>query len=395
MESRFVIATSDNCCGCGACKAVCPVNAIKMVEDDYGFIMPVIDHELCVNCGKCSKVCHFFSPEKYISKDLPIKSFAAANKNDELLRKSASGGVFSGVAQYFLDNGGIVFGAAMQKDYSVRHIGIDSDAKLHFLQGSKYTQSDSSGIFLSVKMQLEKGKKVLFSGTPCQCAALYSFLGKEYMNLYTMDLVCHGVGSNRMFVEDVEHLGKKYKSPIKSISFRSKRKGWGTEGDLVLEKKIKDYNPANSPYYYYYLDSSIFRDSCYYCPYATQKRVGDITIGDFWRIETLYHNNINTDKGVSCLIVNTPKGMDLIEKIQNLFILYETEYDEIVRRNGNLNHASVITSNRKKIFDIYSREGYSGIVDYYNRTTRMLRLKYTIKGMIPKRIKKLLKRVLL
>lgn len=396
MENKSITAEPEKCCGCGACKAACPVRAISMAENEFGFVMPQIDHTLCINCGKCSRVCAFSSPEKYISKDLPIKAYAAALKDDAVLKKSASGGVFAGTACHILDEGGVVFGAAMDKQFNVKHIGISSKSKLHFLQGSKYTQSDTSGVFASIKKQLESGKKVLFSGTPCQVAALKAFLGKNQDNLYTIDLVCHGVGSNKMFKEDIEYLRGKYKSVVKAVSFRSKRKGWGTGGDLVLEDKIKDYSPINSPYYYYYLDSSIFRDSCYYCPYATNRRVGDITIGDFWRIETLFKKiDIDTNKGVSCLIVNTEKGKKLVGMLQDGFKLIEADFEEIAMRNGNLTHASIINPNRGIVLHKYLNNGYKGIYNYFKKNTRKARLKSRIKSIIPKRVKKHIKTIIM
>ena len=395
MENRFVNAEPEKCCGCGACAETCPVKAISMEENEYGFIMPRIAHDLCLNCGKCNLVCPFVSPERFLSKELPLKTYAAASKNEKLLKYSASGGVFSGVAHYYLSNGDIVFGATMRKDFSVKHIGIDSKTELQSIQGSKYTQSDMSDAFSSVKQQLELERRVLFSGTPCQIAALKSFLAKEYDNLLTMDLVCHGVGSNKMFKEDIAFLSNRKKSEIESVSFRSKRKGWGVGGDLFLKNKIKDYSPADSPYYYYYLDSSIFRDSCYHCPFATERRIGDITIGDFWRVETLFRDcGFDIDKGVSCLIINTKKGKELIDRIGEAFILKETDYQEIVKRNGNLRTATPIPKKRPQLFHIYSIEGYDGLARHYYQSAIIARVRYKVKSMIPGPVKRAIKKMI-
>ena len=395
MDNRAITASSHNCCGCGACKAVCPVNAIKMSEDEYGFISPVIDHRLCINCGKCKKVCAFAQPERSINEKLPIRAYAAALHDNAILSRSASGGAFAGIAQYVLSNGGLVYGAAFSEDHSVEHIEISSVDDLHLIQGSKYTQSNTAEIWNKVKERLESGRTVLFSGTPCQVASLKTFLGKDYADLYTIDLICHGVGSNRMFQDDLKYLSRRYSSPIKLVSFRSKRRGWGTDGDLVLEKKTIDYSPINSPYYYFFLDSSIFRESCYHCPFATQKRAGDLTIGDFWGIESAVPDRrFDTEKGVSCLIVNTSKGQDMIERVSGDYELITVDYARIVKRNWNLHSHSIAPARRQVLLSDYITLGYKGIVDHYNKKTLRKRMSLKAKRCIPRRVKGIIKRFL-
>ena len=389
MKTKCIDPRPAECCGCGACKAVCPVNAIKMQEDRYGFVMPAVDKSLCIGCGKCSRVCAFASAEKYKSSDLPVKAYAAAVKDEALLKGSASGGVFAGAASRIIDEGGVVFGAAMDRKFNVRHIGIRSKDKLHFLQGSKYTQSDASEVYAQVKSCLSSGRKVLFSGTPCQAAALKAFLGGDHDGLYTIDLICHGVGNNRMFRDDVKYLSGRYGSEIRRVSFRSKRNGWGSSGDIVLDNKVIGFSPANSPYYYfYYIDSSIMRESCYNCPFAAEKRVGDITIGDFWRIGTLFPTlDADSKKGISCIIVNTPKGQELTELLRNDMKYYETSPDEVVRRNGNLRSPSRPAANRETILKLYSEGGYDAVSRFYLSSARLQRVKLRVKSMIPRGIR--------
>ena len=397
MENRSVTVRPDNCCGCGACRAVCPVGAVSMTEDEYGFVMPKTDLARCIGCGRCVSVCSFLTPEKYLSGSLPIKAYAAVNRDEKLLKRSSSGGVFAGAARAVLNSGGAVYGAAMGKDFSVKHIGIDSENSLRRIQGSKYTQSDTSEVFSSVKEKLASGRRVLFSGTPCQAAALKAYLGDGHEGLYIIDLVCHGVSSNRLFKEDIACLSRRYGSPVRAVFFRSKRRPRGAWGELVLESGIKEYSPLTSPYYYYYYAAgSILRDSCCHCPYAQRKRVGDMTVGDFWRIETLFRGGgMNTGKGVSCLMVNTPKGMELLDMFREQFMLREVGYEEIVKRNGNLRGHCKADKKRDKLLELYRRKGYGAVASYYRTNERKNVAILKLRGIIPTRLKTALKRKLL
>ena len=187
----------NNCTGCRMCEQICPVNAIKMIENKEGFIEPVIDKTKCINCGLCSKRCPQLNEIK--REDYKMEVYAAKNKNIEEQKSSSSGGVFSVLANYVLENNGIVFGCAFNDNLIAEHIGIEDKNELYKLRGSKYVQSNTKNTFKDVKENLENSRMVLYSGTPCQIAGLKQFLGKEYDNLYTVDLVCHGVPSPKLF----------------------------------------------------------------------------------------------------------------------------------------------------------------------------------------------------
>lgn len=395
MGNKCISLDKNLCCGCGLCKVVCPKGAITMNEDEYGYIIPKIDGEKCIDCGLCKKKCAFIQSELYC-KDRPIEVYAAALRDQKLIQQSASGGMFAGFAQSVINDGGVVYGAAWNEDFSVSHIGIKSEYDLHKLQSSKYTQSSIDDCYIEVERLLNSDVQVLFSGTPCQVASLKSYLGKDYSNLLTIDLICHGVGSNRMLQDDIRYFQEKYKNEVERISFRTKRNGWGTSGEIILKDgSIKNYSTIVSPYYYYYLDNSIFRDSCYNCPYATGERVGDFTIGDYWRIESAHPDiQIDIEKGVSCLLVNSQKGKMMLEKMRDKFLLFESDFDAIYERNAQLASSCEKPYIRDVILEKYKTMGYCGVSEYWKKTTIMQRGKLRIYRLFPNKIKIAVKRIL-
>ena len=234
-----MLCIKEKCTGCCACISVCPKNAIRMKEDDYGFKYPVIDKSLCISCGLCSKTCEKIQS---IEKQQIKESYIFQSKNKELLLNSSSGGIFGELAQYFLSANGIVIGATMKNngtEFVTKHIFIDNKNNLNLLQGSKYCQSDICDSYLQVKKHLEDGKKVLFSGTPCQVAGLKSFLKKDFNNLLTVDISCEGVPSQKFFNDYVKYLEKYItKDPIVDIKFRDKKDfNWYNQGLVILSKK--------------------------------------------------------------------------------------------------------------------------------------------------------------
>ena len=207
---------TDECVGCGACENVCPVKAISMQENEEGFLYPVVDSDLCVSCNKCNHVCPVQKNEK---KAVVSKAYAAWNKDDAILRGSSSGGVFSILAQYVLRKGGVVCGAAFDEGNVVKHILVENAADLEKLRGSKYVQSEIGHIFVQIKDLLKSGRQVLFSGTPCQVAGLNSYLEKDFDNLLTVDVACHGVPSPKVWQKYIFELGK----DVSQFNFRDKR----------------------------------------------------------------------------------------------------------------------------------------------------------------------------
>ena len=283
-----VFDKKENCSGCGVCKAVCNQSAIVMKRDNCGFYYPKIDAKRCISCGKCRNNCHFIN--KSVSRNLFEKVYAVQSRDEEVLKKSQSGGAFAELAKSILNSGGAAYGAAFNDLFEVCHIRIDSVNQLHRLQGSKYVQSKTEDIFEKVKNDLDNDLKVLFSGTPCQVAALYSYLGQRRESLYTVDIVCHGVMPPTLWKDYIDRMTDKY-GEIACADFRDKSYGWKSHNEtfVIGGQKIK-----KNVYRKIFYKNILLRPSCYSikkdryitaCKYAGTSRVSDITIGDFWGIQ--------------------------------------------------------------------------------------------------------------
>ena len=374
--------SKEECCGCGACSSVCPKSDITMQEDEYGFIYPMVDGKKCIECGLCIRSCHYKST---LDLHTPIRSMAAVNKDKTLLKNSASGGMFSAIAEAFLNEGGYVCGAAMdfiENAADVRHIIIHSTDELYRLQKSKYVQSRTDRVYKELQTLLENGEKVLFSGTPCQVEAAKTIAKRSGGELYTIDIICHGVPSNRFFSDFISCEAEKRKIKISALDFRDKKYGWGENGSIVgvdlqgtaMEKQIA---PETISYYHYFFDGEISRDCCYQCPYAQRQRVGDITVGDYWGVQKYdpqllveQGGTINSKEGVSCLLINTECGQHLVEKYGAKIESYPVEFSNIAQENTQLNRPTKHTRLRNKIFRKYKASGYAGVEAIFERDQR-------------------------
>ncbi|EPB8190227.1 Coenzyme F420 hydrogenase/dehydrogenase, beta subunit C-terminal domain [Clostridium perfringens] len=388
-----------DCCGCGACLNICPKNAISMEEDQYGFKYPKIDETLCIGCHLCKKVCAFQNTEEDNS---PIETFAAVSKDKIQLHQSASGGIFAAIAQQHINEEGVVFGAAFDKKWNVCHIGIERFDELKMLQGSKYVQSDTKETFREAKELLELGKKVLYSGTPCQIAGLKKFLNKEYSNLLTIDIICHGVPNNKMFKEYLNQIEQKENGKVVKFVFRDKRIGWGKNGSVEIKKQDKLINKkiweSTSSYLYYFTQSWIYRENCYLCKYASLHRPADITLGDYWGIEKEHPEYIaksewDESKGISVVIANTNKGLELLKSLPEYLELRESSFEKASSNNGQLKKPST-PGKREEILSEYLSNGWNGLEKRFNKKIGIKKYKSQLISYIPKSLKKYLKRVL-
>lgn len=310
-----VLADRTRCTGCSACAAVCPKDAIAMKRDKEGFAYPAVDPERCVRCGRCTAVCPILNPKE--RSGVPAV-FAAWNKDDAIRKDSTSGGVFSLVAEYVLEGGGVVFGAAFDAHQHLRHIACFRKEDLWRLRGAKYVQSDLGDLgqtFREIKIALET-RQVLFSGTPCQVEGLYRFLGGRPENLTTCDLVCHGVPSPGVWEDMARSIERRRRKDLQAVRFRNKVTGWkDSHFTTVYDDGTVDTAPLFSTEYGRAFGRALFlRPSCYACPYTTMARVGDLTLGDFWglRDDELPEQQ---EKGVSLLMVNTPHGSHLFDQL--------------------------------------------------------------------------------
>ncbi len=383
------LKSNDNsaCCGCSACAAVCPRSCIKLLKNDEGFFYPECNVINCVDCGLCSKVCPIENQNK---NNGHIACYALINNDQDVLYKSSSGGVFYELAKKMIESGGIVFGASLGADRELTHKYVDTIDNLGVLLGSKYIQSDVAGSFPVVKNFLDIGKKVLFVGTPCQVSGLKLFLRRHYDNLYTIDLLCHGVPSNKIFKAYVGFLEHKHKGKLISINFRSKtRNGWSItlSYDILRGAKVKQYNVTAglSPYFFAFLRGKILRESCYCCPFATEDRVGDITLADFWGIEKV-RPDLNTSLGCSSVIINTIKGQNMVNDVLDSFLAIPVSFEEASVQNINFFESPKRHIDRETIYNDLNNKGFNYVSQKYCKNPRRWRIR--IKNLLTS-IKKL------
>lgn len=385
------IISAKDCCGCRACENICPKKAITMIENKEGFLYPQIDKSKCINCGLCKKVCPLINKVNkpdFLNENI---CYSAKNKNIKALENSSSGGMFWVLAKYVLDNGGLVVGAEMTKDHIVQHCIIDNESDLSKLMGSKYVSSNTNDVFSKIKKELDKKRLVLFSGVPCQVAGLTNFLIKNYDNLITVDIVCHGVPSQKLFTKYVEYLEDKYKGKLLDYKFRSKEASdWGSFNGLAKFSKngkiiTKKINADFDPYYHNFLKGKNYRESCYECKFANKNRISDITIADFWGIEKTNPEFLDK-KGVSAVIINTEKGKKIFDIIKENIIYADAKYEDICRFNGQLNFPSHRSDDRNEWYRNIEKK------DFMKKLKTGKTVKSVIKSIIPTNIKLIIKK---
>lgn len=335
------------CTGCTACVNICPVKCISIVKDEEGFNKILVDYKKCIKCGKCQQICPVNQTNNKI-----INSEAYAVKCDDKIRtKSSSGGVFYSIAKKIIEEKGVVYGAAFNNKFELHHIKIENINNLYRLQGSKYLESNLETIYTDIKMELEKERKVLFSGTPCQVKGLKSFLQKQYNNLYTIDVVCHGVPSGDVFRRYIEFLEKNNDSKIVEYSFRNKDNGWKKfNTKIVFENGKKIVEPFDKNIYMLgFLRNIYLRNSCYLCTSNNFTSGSDITLADFWGIDEL-KPEFDDDKGVSLVILNSENGKWLFSNIKKDMCIEKMNLEEAIKYNKAIVKPAFYNNNRSKFF---------------------------------------------
>jgi coenzyme F420-reducing hydrogenase beta subunit len=356
-----VLTIPQTCTACRACEQICPHEAVRMQIDENGFLHPNVVADICTGCKTCEKVCPALHNDDSIDEKQNV--YLAWIKDTDTRLSSSSGGLFSAIADYVLLQGGIVCGAMYDNEMNVVH-GFATNAKeLEKLRGSKYVQSDTNNTFTKTKQYLKQGLTVYYTGTPCQIAGLKKFLQKDYDNLLTSDLICHGVPSNTLFraqIKSMEQSGKK----ITNVNFRSKKRfGQGYDFQIVTELsenhnqqvrgQSKFYNAELVPYFYGFWENITLRECCYTCKYCTQSRQGDITLADYWTAKRDFPH-IKISKGLSLILVNTDKGRKVFEQIKPNIEYKQSSIENALRGQGHLSHPVKMPKRHLRFVEDYS-----------------------------------------
>lgn len=353
------IQNKKDCTGCYSCENICPLNAINMEIDEEGFWYPKVLKDKCINCGLCEQSCPIINKKEITSLK---KAYASFNKNDEIRIKSSSGGIFSVIATDIIKNNGVVYGAAFDENFDVVHICVENKSQLYKLRGSKYVQSNLNNTYKQIKEKLLEGKQVLFSGTPCQVSGLKSFLGKDYDNLFCIDLICHGVPSPKVWKKYIQEIsnGKR----ISDFTFRDKSDGW-KESNLVCKfENGREYREKyqDNKYIKGFIKNCFLRPSCYSCNNKTLNRCSDLTLADFWGIENILPN-LDCSKGISLILVHTDKGLKKIKALNDEIYLKEVDIDCAIKDNSCAVESVKLTKARKKFFDYVNNMSVNESID--------------------------------
>lgn len=355
------------CYGCYSCYNICPTNSIEMLEDLEGFVYPNIDIESCINCGKCIEVCPYKSDLPDITGNWKSKIYVARSNDKKNLKLSSSGGIFSELAEVIIKKRGLVYGVGFDEVFKAVHKSVSNMSDINVLRGSKYIQSEIGLLLRDIKEHLDAGKYILFCGTPCQVKGLKNYLGTRYTRLFTIDFVCHGVPSFKIFRKYLDSIEDNYNSKIVSIDFRNKENGWTLYNQKIVFESGEYYksNKLNNPFMMGFRNNAYLRPSCYCCEFAMKERFSEITLGDFWGLN-VFHPLFYKDIGASLLMINSSQGNKLFQLIKDNIEFEESTINKALKSNGCLSQPSAKHNMRDKIIEeILISDNFEDIIFNY------------------------------
>lgn len=375
-----LIKNKKDCMGCYACANICPQNCISMISDEEGFWYPKVEYPKCISCEQCIKVCPIINKQAVQNEPL---AYACMNKNEAIRLDSSSGGVFTLIAEGIIEQGGVVFGAGFNDSLQVVHSCVETKEDLSMLRGSKYVQSRVGETYEQARVFLKQNRKVLFSGTPCQIAGLKSFLGKSYDNLLTVDIVCHGVPSPKVFEKYVAHQEKQSGSPARRIAFRLKNEGWKLFSVSFLFKNDTEYRKVfpQDLYMKAFLKDVCLRPSCYACAFKTLHRQSDITMADFWGIKNILPD-MDDDKGTSLVFINSKSGKEMFDSLNDKMDYKAIDINEAVKNNPAAIRSASYNPNRNDFFKNLDRYEFDQLVKKYCSDKFQTRIKNKTRRII-------------
>lgn len=362
-----------DCCGCGACEAACPKKAITMRTDSEGFWYPQVDSSLCVDCGLCKKACTFnaeWGGIRELCADHPMAVYGVKHKDEPTRAASRSGGIFTALSDQILHQGGTVYGVALDERFLAEHRRAVTAEERNQFRGSKYIQSRMDGIYSQIREDLRAGKNVLFSGTPCQVAAVRKAMKKENTEkLFLVDIICHGVPTPKVWRDYLDAMEDKHQGKVTAVDFRNKKFGWTAHKETFV---INGCEYESEFFRTLFGSHEIIRPSCYYCKYKKIIRVGDITIGDYWGIDKAIPK-FNDEKGVSLILINNEKGMRLFELCKTNIVCKEAQLRDSMQNCLRICYGS--PANRKEFWQSYKRSGIKGCMSAMQKQNRIQGMK--------------------
>ncbi|MBP5489006.1 MAG: Coenzyme F420 hydrogenase/dehydrogenase, beta subunit C-terminal domain [Lachnospiraceae bacterium] len=382
----------ENCTGCGACMKICPRNAIVFGDDAEGFPTPKVSAETCVDCGLCRQVCPTITlPEKHTIQ----KAYAIQLTDPDVLKKSTSGGFFTALAREIFRRGGIVYGCVWDEKYNAVIRKAENESETEPMRGSKYVWSWAGDTFSEIKEELESGRTVLFSGLSCQIAGLKNYLRKGYDNLYTVGFLCGGSPSPRAFREYLKTITRDVPLDALDLKFRDKNAGGvGVHITYNTSGRRKNQSYVSNSYYFAFFSKVIVRRSCFDCQYRYEQRVDDITFGDYWDVEK-YHKEFDASAGVSAVLVNTDRGVELFDAVKSQLMVSEAKCREIAAANnltlGETRKVYAVPGFRDDFFSLLRERGWTKASKKYLRNKK--RFVLWIKTKTPKRLWAVMKRL--